>query len=285
MHSNKLDTNFLQWKSATIICDIQQWNALIGEAIIPFLKETINTKWLHAYYINFHYSVGNFTRLAFLMHATDDDVLTQKMHTSLKAFLSTHCSTQDADQLIHYETFNKIEKTSSPGTIRFEQKATDIILDALVNDEISEEILFTLVYQLHLVLIKALLAFTQTDLAFFERIYNHTYTNRHLVTVSNEFTQSLFEKDEDFYYETAIEIFNHDLTDKGDEIPQYILHWYAACIEEINRLHTACGSPDIQAIHRYITFQVNQQCGLTQNVKSLINYFVCRVLSRLRSTV
>jgi hypothetical protein len=264
---------------------MQQWNALTEKVIIPFLKEMTDSRLIYAYYVNFHYSLGNHVRLAFLTRANQADALTKKMDISLEPFFLKHSNAPGAAPFIHYETSHNIEKAYSPGSISFEQKTTDIILDALVNDEINEEIIFTLAYQLHLVLIKALMASTQPDLAFFARIYDFLYIKGHLVTISDGFIKSLFEKDEGYYYETACEIFNHDLINNSDAIPPYILAWYAACVEEINNLKRVCGAQDVETIHRYITFQLNQQCGLSQNFKSLLYYFVWQILSRLRLTV
>ncbi len=284
MHAYKLDTH-LQWRSVTVICNMHNWKALIDEAIIPFFKKAAGNRSLHAYYLQFYYSVGNYARLAFLMHTADADALSLQLHMSLQTFLSKHNNIQDATPFINYETYYKEGIVNVPARPGFEQQSTDIILNALANGEVSEEIIFTLAYQLHVTLIKALMASTKKDLAFFANIYKHLYLNQSLVTVSEEFIISLFKENENHYCETTTEIFDQDLTDKNDAIPTYIRQWYAACIEEINNLNTIAGRQEVRTIHRYISFQLNQQCGLTHNFKSLLYYSVWQVLSHSRQTV
>jgi hypothetical protein len=264
------------WLPLSLFCSKKDWGVLLNEGIVPFLEELSAEQKHVSYFLEFNSSQGENIRLSLATENANAPDLAKRADTYFKDFFSRRFIPEKENLLpaevkdlfmpfpknsIQYGVYKSNDAYNNFSAIRMALSA--IMIDALIEETINDETIWTFAYYLNLALLKAL---GKHRLSKFKNFYN----------VNDEINSLIISKFTD-NRETLIEIANniiHSQTVEDTSI--WLESWTKTCEGEI--MNDFPNFTKLLEIHNRIVDIIYKQVGVTEKMRVMLFYFISQVI-------
>jgi len=285
------------WLSVSIFSKQKDWNFILTNAIRPIIGNFIQTNHIITYAIEFNYSRGQNLRLSIMAYRWGLKKFMTALDAHFKSFLLDNKMLPEihslpVDGIFMPYPFNTLQyglhkpeglnKVGVKGSrlvnlmneqYSFYQTLSEIIMEALGEEEINDELIVTFSYYLHLILMNCICKRYSEDLEIFWSSYDLPENKSNQEMVREFFAPKFLQN-----FEVLKDIRN-DVFRNGNliliESPGWIKKWEMACLHEIDQQKNFefPKAPNIN-IHLNIVESINRTLGVKKNIKQLLYYFI-----------
>ncbi|TDX00978.1 hypothetical protein [Dinghuibacter silviterrae] len=256
------------WLVTSLFCRRKHWNGVFNTGIKPFITEGD----ILSYQIGLNYQGGENIRLAFLAEEDRAGDLALHARDYFQSFFSSA-------GLVPSETGLPVKGIFMPfpcNTIQFglyeastsdhhiERAISDIMLQALPENDIEEETILMTAYYLHISLLVTLCPYGGKEMAHYSPVYQSRLLTSE--TIDEPFKQNELNANRSIFMEVIRDI-SASRSGKEMSIPSRLAQWMALCKRIISEMPAS-------ESHRYLSHYINKQLGITGDMNILLNYFI-----------
>lgn len=282
------------WLSTSLFCSRSVWNRVIREGIAPFINILSEEKRLTAHQLQFSYSCGENIRLSLLANAGIAEELAKRTDAYFKDFFGKAGLPKEQRQFpveavfmpfpantIQYGLYKapSTDKALSMKKIDFQNQLSLLMAEALGGESIDEETILTFAFYLNIAWLKTLLCChgNRDELL---NIYDYETHFKKEGQIDAEFSEAKFEDNKHMLLEITNDVLNQQQLVINNN-PSWLPKWFAACeevIEKEQRVNSGQDNP-FMMVHSQTVHTINEQLGLTENMRLLVFYFVAKVFT------
>jgi hypothetical protein len=272
------------WLATSLFSRKNRWGNLLGE-IELFVNKWMNKNHTNNYLLEFNYLSGENIRFAFLSASEHTGCFVKQMDEHFKYFFLNSGNPENEPLLptagifmpfpqntIQYGLYmpviisdlKEIEKYS----IQIELSA--IIIEALRQEEINDEVILTFSYYLIIAFIIILIRnglFLKAELIAF---YSDSESNNDI-----ECTSSKFSDNKEILFEITNSIIN---SNQAGDRPSWLEKWINVCEIEIKNNFLFTSQSNFMATHLRIKSLIYKHLGISGKMKFLLSYFISQTL-------
>lgn len=262
----------MTWLSTSLFRNRSNWHELMTNAIISFVKQA---GLLQGYTVELNYLSGENIRLSLLVDDKKAHILTAKVDQYFKQYFSNlkpeaNRITLPADRVFMPFPVNTIQYGLYPVLKIKKSQVKDhlvainisqIILDALKDEEIDDETILTFAFYLQMGLIKAIDSSHEGFIAALRDIHK----NR---APAVEVDQVKYQESR----ETLLDITRDIMQDNDAALPEWFGEWLNIYKED------SAGNNDVNAAYNNIVYSIYKHLGMGTKMISMLSYFIKTIL-------
>lgn len=294
------------WISVSIFSKQKNWNFILINGIKPIMGNFIQTGNVIKYAVEFNYLRGSNIRLSILANKSNIKKFITSLNAHLKSFLLNNnmlveMPTLPVNGIFMPYPFNTIQYgLHSPDILNkvgvngkelvslgneqysFYQVLSEIIIEALREEEIDDELIVTFSFYLHLILMNCVCMKFSVNHHIFSSSYD-LFQNVDNELLSKDFLVQKFSENMEVLKEIKSDAF-HNGRSVLVESPAWIKKWEITCLSEIGRQEKAeLVRNDSSIIYFNIVESINRILGVKKNMKQLLYYFIFNTMFENKS--
>ncbi len=278
------------WLSTSLFCSKNHWNILLSDGIKPFIMSMPDEEELASFQIEFNYLNGENIRLALLTKVEQAETLAKKADTYFKKFFSISALPTNKPDLTDWGIFmpfpsNTIQyglfkidplNLHDTKTFSFQKELSLIIADGLSEENIDQETIITFAFYLHVALIKLIKDKNPATINELLQWYDTTAFHKTEEPMDMEFLKAKYEDNKEVLLEITEDIIKHPSS--VNKVPDWLEGWMDLCEKELISYTLKEGDKTLTQIHSRITYYINKQLGITEEMKWVLYYFISQTI-------
>ena len=269
------------WLPISLFCSHSVWSGLLVQCIFPFVEMLTRERKILLYHVALNYDRGENIRLS--LQVAEKDAQEIALYAdyyfktfSAKAGLPADVQKPNGETLFIHFPCNSIQyglyscepqNAFSWSDPAFQQEISATIFEVAKIEEVNEETIFTLAFQLHFTLLSATLLHSKTPA---DELLREAVRFSSVSTLPGNLLQL-----EPHLQKNKVRLSDiaYDIMNQNGSIPPWLMHWHHVCTAKV-----------MEAAETYypLTRIIYEQLGINEYLKSIIVYYMRKSIAVYR---